>query len=147
MNVKRNSDAAVVSPSAPVLSIDGYRLLAFIIRCARIIALLQRFLPEKFLPPKDERIPPLLLQRLIQESKKLVPIWTRSGRRMPLSVVKMGWQFFLAITALRLSRADIWRAGHRDLVEVIDQVYSLLYKLGIKALEKKGRQKATGSSD
>jgi hypothetical protein len=146
MNV-RNNGVAVTARPEPVLSIDEFRLLVFVIWCARVLALLQRVLPEKFLPPKDERIPPLLLHRLIRESKKLVPRWTRLSRRIPLSAGKLGWQFFLAVTAIRLSRAEIWRAGHRDAAEIIEEVYSLLCDLGVKALEKKQRQKAAASGN
>ena len=141
-----NVQDIVTSTPEPVLSIDGYRLLVFIIRCARIISLLQ-LLPERFLPPKDERIPPLLLKRLIKKSKKLVPRWTRSARRMPLSVADLGWQFFLAVDSIKYSRAEIWQAGHKDVVEVIDDVYSVLHDLGVKAIEKKRRKKAAASPD
>ena len=47
--------------------------MIFIIRIARVIAFLQRFVPEKYLPPKEDRVPPSVLKRLIHELKKLIP--------------------------------------------------------------------------
>ena len=61
--------------AAPILSIDEFRSIIFIIRCARAIAFLQRFVPGKYLPPPEDRIPPSLLKRLIRELKKLIPKW------------------------------------------------------------------------
>ncbi len=59
----------------PILSIDEFRSVVFIIRCARAIAFLQRFVPGKYLPPHEDRVPPSLLKRLIRELKKLIPKW------------------------------------------------------------------------
>ena len=92
------------SPSpeaAPILSIDELHLVVFIIRCARVIAFLQRFVPERYLPPKEDRIPPSLLKRLIRELKKLIPKWKwiPSARKLPRSPAKLGDELFYAITA------------------------------------------------
>src|SRR3954470_18276847 len=127
-----------------MLSIDDYRLVVFIIRCARIIAFLQRFVPEKYLPPREDRVPPALLKRLIHELKKLIPTrkWTRSARAIPLSPAKLGDEFFYAIVALRMSRMELWRAGYKDCVAVLDEAYPVLYSIGIRARERKGRSKS-----
>jgi hypothetical protein len=132
------------SSQAPGLSIDEIGLVIFIIRCARVVAFLQRFAPAKYLPPEEERIPPSLLKRLIHELKKLVPKWkwTSSARALPRSPAKLGDELFYAITALRLSRAEISRAGYTDCVDVLDEVYSLLYSIGIRMRERKARSKA-----
>lgn len=128
---------------APILSIDDYRLVVFIIRCARTIAFLQRFVPEKYLPPHEDRVSPALLKRLIHELKRLIPKWkwTPSARMIPLSPAKLGDEFFYAITALRLSRMELWRAGYKDCVAVLDDAYSLLFSIGIRAKERKHRSK------
>ncbi len=132
------------SPSpraAPILSIDEVRSVVFIIRCARVVAFLQRFVPERYLPPKEDRIPPSLLKRLIRELKKLTPKWkwTSSARELPRSPAKLGDELFFAITALRLSRLEIWRAGYTDCVAALDEAYSLLYAIGISIRERKRR--------
>jgi hypothetical protein len=129
--------------AAPVLSIDELRSVVFIIRCARAIAFLQRFVPERYLPPKDDRVPPSLLKRLIHELKKLIPKWkwTSSARELPRSPAKLGDELFYAITALRMSRLEIWRAGYTDCVAVLDEAYELLYALGIRMRERKHRSK------
>ena len=44
--------------AAPILSIDELRSVVFIIRCARAIGFLQRFVPGKYLPPPEDRVPP-----------------------------------------------------------------------------------------
>ncbi len=134
------------SPSpqpAPILSIDELRSVVFIIRCARVIAFLQRFVPEAYLPPKEDRIPLSLLKRLIRELKKLIPKWKwiSSAREIPRSPSKLGDELFYAITALRMSRLEIWRAGYWDCVAVLDETYSLLYAIGIKMRERKQRSK------
>lgn len=130
--------------AAPILSIDDFRLVVFIIRCARVIALLQRFVPEKYLPPREDRVPPALLKRLIHELKSLIPKWKwiSSARALPRSPGKLGDEFFYAITALRTSRLELWRAGHTDCVAVLDEAYSLLYSLGIRVRERKHRSKS-----
>ena len=101
------------SPSpqpAPILSIDELRSVVFIIRCARVIAFLQRFVPDTYLPPKEDRIPNALLSRLIYELKKLTPKWKwiSSARALPRSPSKLGDELFYAITALRMSRIEIY---------------------------------------
>jgi hypothetical protein len=129
--------------AAPVLSIDELRSVVFIIRCARAIAFLQRIVPARYLPPKDDRVPPLLLKRLIHELKKLIPKWkwTSSARELPRSPAKLGDELFYAITALRMSRLEIWRAGYTDCVTVLDEAYELLYALGIRMRGRKHRSK------
>jgi hypothetical protein len=129
---------------ASVLSIDDLRLVVFIIRCARIIAFLQRFVPEKYLPPPEDRVPPALLKRLIHELKKLLPRWKwmSSARALPRSPAKLGDEFFYAITALRLSRIELWRAGYEDCVAVLDDAYSLLFSIGMRATERRRRSKS-----
>lgn len=127
-----------------VLPVDDLRLVVFIIRCARTIALLQRIVPEKYLPPREDRMPPTLLKRLIHELKKLIPKWkwTPSARTVPLSPAKLGDEFFYAITALRLSRMELWRAGYTECVAVLDDVYSLLFSIGIRVRERRHRSKS-----
>jgi hypothetical protein len=129
--------------AAPALSIDEIHLVVFIIRCARAIAFLQRVAPEKYLPPKEDRVPLTLLKRLIRELKKLIPKWkwTPSARKLPRSPAKLGDELFYAITALRLSRLEIWRAGYEDCASVLDEVYALLYSIGIRMRERKHRSK------
>jgi hypothetical protein len=134
---------------APILSSDELHLVIFIIRCARAIAFLQRVVPEKYLPPKEDRLPASLLQRLIHELKKLIPKWkwVSSARKLPRSPAKLGDEFFYAITALRTSRLEIWRAGYKDCVAVLDEVYALLYSIGIRTLARKRESKAQQTSD
>lgn len=141
IKVNSNGLEAPKPQAAPVLSIDDLRLVVFIIRCARIIAFLQRVVPEKYLPPHGDRVPPALLKRLIHELKNLIPRWkwTPSARAIPLSPAKLGDEFFYAITALRLSRMELWRAGYTGCVEVLDDAYSLLFSIGIRAQERKRR--------
>jgi hypothetical protein len=132
------------SPSlqaAPILSIDELRSVVFIIQCARVIAFLQRFVPERYLPPKEDRIPPSLLKRLLRELKKLTSKWKwiPSARELPRSPAKLGDEMFYAITALRTSRLEIWRAGFTDCVELLDDAYSLIYSIGIRMQERKHR--------
>lgn len=129
---------------APILSIDDLRLVVFVIRCARTIAFLQRFVPEKYLPPREDRVPPALLNRLIRDLKKLIPKrrWTSSARAVPLSPARLGDDFFYAIVALRLSRMEIWRAGYTDCVAVLDDVYSLLFSIGTRARERRHRSQS-----
>src|SRR3954466_14298545 len=121
--------------AAPILSTDELRSVIFIIRCARAIAFLQRFVPAKYLPPPEDRIPPSLLKRLIHELKKLVPRWkwTPAARALPRSPARLGEEFFYAIAALRMSRLELWRAGYTDCVAVLDDAYSLLYAIGVRA--------------
>jgi hypothetical protein len=142
MRVEANGHDAPRSHAAPILSIDELRLVVFIIRCARVIGFLQRFAPEKYLPPKEDRIPPSLLRRLIHELKKLTPQWQWiPSARALRSPAKLGDEMFYAITALRTNRLEIWRAGYTDCVEVLDEVYSLLYAIGTRMREKKQRAK------
>jgi hypothetical protein len=143
VQIGSNGQGAPKPEAAPVLSIDELALVVFIIRCARVIAFLQRFVPEKYLPAKEDRIPPSLLKRLIHELKKLIPRWKwiSSGRELPRSSAKLGEEFFYAITALRMSRLEIWRAGYKDCVAVLDEAYSFLYSLGIRMRERQHRSK------
>jgi hypothetical protein len=129
--------------SAPVLSIDELRSIVFIIRCARVIAFLQRFVPGKYLPPPEERVPPSVLKRLIHELKKVLPKWKwmSSSRAIPRSPARLGEEFFYAITALRMSRLELWRAGYTDCVDVLDEAYALLFSIGMKARERRHRSK------
>ena len=129
--------------AARILSVDELRLVVFIIRCARLIAFLQRFVPGRYLPPKEDRIPPSLLKRLIHELKKLIPKWNwiSSARKLPRSPTKLADEFFFAITALRTNRLEIWRAGYTDCVAVLDEVYSLLYAIGTRMRERKHRSR------
>jgi hypothetical protein len=129
---------------APILSIDEFRSVIFIIRCARVIAFLQRFAPGMYLPPPEDRIPLSLLKRLIHELKKLTPKWKwiSSSRTLPRSPAKLGDEFFYAITALRMSRLELWRAGYTDCVAVLDDVYSLLYSIGVRARARRHRSKS-----
>ena len=130
--------------AATILSIDELRSVVFIIRCARAIAFLQRFVPGRYLPPPEERIPPSLLERLIRELKKLISKWkwTPASRAIPRSPGKLGDEFFYAITALRMSRLELWRADHKDCVAALDDAYSLLFSIGVRARERKGRSKS-----
>jgi hypothetical protein len=144
IQVSANGPQALTPHAAPVLSIDELRSVIFIIRCARAIALLQLFVPGKYLPPDEERVPPSLLKRLIHELKKLIPKrkWMSSARALPRSPAKLGDEFFYAITALRMSRLELWRAGYTDCVAVLDEAYSLLYSIGIRARARRHRSKA-----
>ena len=130
--------------AAPILSIDEFRSIVFIIRCARAIAFLQRFVPGRYLPPHEDRVPPPLLKRLIHELKKLIPKWKwiSSVRSLPRSPAKLGDELFYAITALRMSRLELWRAGYTDCVAVLDDVYSLLYSIGIRTRARRHRSRA-----
>ena len=143
MQVGANGLDSPSPQAAPILSIDEFRSVVFIIRCARVIAFLQRFVPEKYLPPKEDRIPPSLLKRLIHELKKLIPRWKwiSSARQLPRSPAKLGDELFYAITALRTSRLEIWRAGYTDCVAVLDEAYALLYAIGIRMQERKRRSR------
>jgi hypothetical protein len=130
--------------AAPSLSIDDLRLVVFIIRCARIIGFLQRFVPEKYLPPREDRVPPALLKRLIHELKTLIPSWkwTPSARALPRSAARLGEEFFYAITALRMSRNELWRAGHTGCVAVLDDAYALLFSIGMRATGRRRRSRS-----
>ena len=136
-------DAPTPQPSA-ILSIDELRSVIFIIRCARAIAFLQRFVPGKYLPPPEDRIPAALLKRLTHELKKLIPkwSWTSSARSLPRSPAKLGDEFFYAITALRMSRLELWRAGYKGCVAALDDAYSLLFSIGIRARERRSRSRS-----
>jgi hypothetical protein len=144
IEVGANGLGAPAPRAAPILSIDEFRSIVFIIRCARAIAFLQRFAPGKYLPPHEDRVPPSLLKRLIHELKKLIPKWTwiSSARALPRSPAQLGDEFFYAITALRMSRLELWRAGCTDCVAVLDEAYSLLYSIGIRARARRHRSKA-----
>jgi hypothetical protein len=85
-----------------------------------------------------------LLKRLIHELKKLIPKWKwmSSARALPRSPAKLGDEFFYAITALRMSRLELWRAGYTDCVAALDDAYSLLYSIGIRARARGHRSKA-----
>jgi hypothetical protein len=144
IQVGANGLEAATPQAAPTLSIDEFRLVIFIIRCARAIAFLQRFVPGKYSPPHEDRVPPTLLKRLIHELKKLIPKWKwiSSARVLPRSPARLGEEFFYAITALRMSRLELWRAGYTDCVAVLDDVYSLLYAIGVRARARRHRSKA-----
>src|SRR5947209_6136945 len=135
---------AATPRAAPILSIDELRSVVFIIRCARAIGLLQRLVPGTYLPPPEDRVPPELLHRLIHELKKLVPKWrwTPSARSLPRSPAKLGDEFFYAITALRMSRLELWRAGRKDCVAALDDAYSLLFSMGVRAQERRRRSRS-----
>ncbi len=135
---------AATPQAAPILSIDELRSVVFIIRCARAIGLLQRLVPGKYLPPPEDRVPSELLHRLIHELKRLVPKWrwTRSAQSLPRSPAKLGDEFFYAITALRMSRLELWRAGYKDCVAALDDAYSLLFSIGARAQERKRRSRS-----
>jgi hypothetical protein len=143
--VDANGVGASTPQPAPILSIDQFRSVVFIIRCAREIAFLQRFVPGKYLPPAEDRVPPALLKGLIRELKKLIPKWkwkwTSSARALPRSPAKLGDEFFYAITALRMSRPELWRAGYTDCVAVLDEAYSVLYSIGTRARARTHRSK------
>ncbi|MHB1558837.1 MAG: hypothetical protein ACYC61_15400 [Isosphaeraceae bacterium] len=143
MQVGADGLEAPTPGAAPILSIDEYRTVVFIIRCARAIALLQRIVPGKYLPPREDRIPSPLLKRLIRELKKLLPKWKwiSSARAIPRSPAQLGDEFFYAITALRTSRLELWRAGYTDCVAVLDEVYSLLYSIGARARARRHRSR------
>jgi hypothetical protein len=130
---------------APILSTDELHRVVFIIRCARAIGFLQRFVPGKHLPPHEDRVPPELLHRLIHELKKLIPKWrwTPSARSLPRSPARLGDEFFYAITGLRMSRLDLWRAGYKDCVTALDDAYSLLFSIGLRAQERKRRSRSS----
>ena len=144
IQVGANGLEAPTPRAAPILSIDEFRSIVFIIRCARVIGFLQRFVPGKYLPPREDRVPPLLLKRLIHELKKIIPKWTwiSSARAIPRSPAQLGDEFFYAITALRMSRLELWRAGYTDCVAVLDEAYSLLFSIGIRARARRHRSKA-----
>jgi hypothetical protein len=142
IQIGANGLDAPTPQATPLLSIDQFRSVVFIIRCARVIAFLQRFVPGKYLPPPEDRIPPSLLKRLIRELKKLIPKWrwTPSARAIPRSTAKLGDEFFYAITALRMSRLELWRAGYEDCVAALDDAYSLLFSIGARASERRRRE-------
>jgi hypothetical protein len=142
--VGANGLEAPAARAAPILSIDEFRLIVFIIRCARAIAFLQRVVPGKYLPPPEDRVPPWLLQRLIHELKKVIPKWKwiSSARALPRSPARLGDEFFFAITAVRMSRLELWRAGYTDCVAVLDEAYSLLFSIGIRARARRRGSKA-----
>jgi hypothetical protein len=144
IQVGANGLEAPTPRAAPILSIDEFRSIVFIIRCARAIAFLQRFVPGKYLPPNEDRVPPLLLKRLIHELKSVIPkwAWISSARTLPHSPAQLGDEFFYAITALRTSRLELWRAGYTDCVAVLDEAYSLLFSIGIRARARRHRSKA-----
>ena len=144
IQVGANGLEAPTPRAAPILSIDEFRSIIFIIRCARAIAFLQRFVPGRYLPPHEDRVPPSLLKRLIHELKKVIPKWTwiSSARALPRSPAKLGDELFYAITALRMSRLELWRAGYTDCVAVLDEAYSLLFSIGIRARARRHRSKA-----
>jgi hypothetical protein len=104
--------------------------------------------PGKYLPPREDRVPPSLLKRLIHELKKLVPKWTwiSSARSLPLSPAQLGDEFFYAITALRMSRLELWRAGYTDCVAVLDEAYSCLFSIGSRARARRHRSESAETS-
>ena len=130
--------------AAPVLSTDELHSVVFIIRAARAIGLLQALVPSKYLPPPEDRVPSELLHRLIRELKKLVPKWrwTRSSQPLPRSPKKLGDEFFYAIAALRMSRGELLRGGYRESVAALDDAYSLLFAIGVRAQERKRQSRS-----
>ena len=62
VQVGDNGLEAPAPRAAPILSIDEFRSVIFIIRCARAIAFLQRFVPEKYLPPPGPASTNILIQ-------------------------------------------------------------------------------------
>ena len=143
-DARDGGDGATAPQAAPILSTDELHSAVFIIRCARAIGFLQRFVPGKYLPPPEDRIPPELLERLIHELKKLIPKWkwTRSARSLPRTPARLGDEFFYAITALRTSRLELWRAGHKDCAAALDEAYALLFSIGIRAQDRKRRSRS-----
>jgi hypothetical protein len=143
MQVGANRLDAPNPQAARILSRDELRTVIFIIRCARLVALLQRFVPEKYLPPEEDRVPPSLLKRLIHELKKLLPKWKwiSPARSVPRSPAKLGDELFYAIAALRMSRLEISRAGYTKCVAALDEAYALLYAIGTRVRERKQRSK------
>ena len=141
IQVGANGLEAPTPRAAPILSTDDLRLIVFIIRCARVIAFLQRFVPGKYLPPQEDRVPPPLLKRLIHELKKVLPKWkwVPSARALPRSPAQLGDEFFYAITALRTIRLELWRVGYADCVAVLDEAYALLFSIGIRARARRRR--------
>jgi hypothetical protein len=139
-----NGPEAPLPQAAPILSTDEFRSVVFVIRCARAIAFLQRFVPGRYLPPPEDRVPPSLLKRLIHELKKLIPEWkwVSPARAIPRSPAKLGEEFFYAIAALRMSRLELWRAGYTDCVAALDEAYSLLYSIGNRARARRDRAKS-----
>src|SRR3954470_19300493 len=142
-DTRGGGDDSPAPRAAPILSIDELHSVVFIIRCARAIGFLQRFVPGNYLPPPEDRIPPESLERLIHELKKLIPKWkwTPSARSLPRSPARLGDEFFYAITALRTSRLELWRAGYKDCVAALDDAYALLFSIGVRAGERKGRSR------
>jgi hypothetical protein len=143
-DARDGGDEAPKPRTAPILSTDELHSVVFIIRCARAIGFLQRVVPGKYLPPPEDRVPPELLNRLIHELKKLIPMWrwTPSARSLPRSPAKLGDEFFYAITALRTSRLELWRAGYTDCVAALDDCYSTLFSIGVRAQERRRRSRS-----
>ena len=141
---RHGGDEAPKPQAAPILSTDELHSVAFIIRCARAIGFLQRVVPGRYLPPPEDRVPPELLHRLIRELKKLLPKWrwTPTAGSLPRSPAKLGDEFFFAITALRMSRSELWRAGYKDCVAALDEAYSLLFSIGSRAQERRRRSRS-----
>jgi hypothetical protein len=137
-------DEATAPRAEPILSTDELHSVVFIIRCAWATGILQRFVPGKYLPPPEDRVPPELLHRLIRELKELLPKWrwTPSAGSFPRSPAELGHEFFYAITALRMSRLELWRAGYKDCVAALDDAYSLLFSIGARAQERKRRSRS-----
>jgi hypothetical protein len=72
--------------------------------------------------------------------------WMSSARKLPRSPAKLADEFFYAITALRLSRLEIGRAGYTYCVAVLDEVYSLLYAIGTRMRQRKHRSQGSEST-
>lgn len=141
---RHGGDEAPKPRAAPILSTDELRSVAFIIRCARAIGLLQRVVPGRYLPPPEDRVPPETLHRLIRALKGLLPKWrwTPSAGSLPRSPAELGDEFFYAITALRMSRLELWRAGYKDCVAALDEAYSLLFSIGSRAQGRRSRSRS-----
>ncbi len=56
-DTRNGGDEAPNPQAAPILSTDELHSLVFIVRCARAIGILQRFVPGRYLPPPEDRVP------------------------------------------------------------------------------------------
>src|SRR4051812_40825336 len=135
---------ATAPHAAPILSTDELHSVVFIIRCAGAMGFLQPFVPGRSLPPPEDRVPPDLLHRLIHELKRLIPKWrwTPSAGSLPRSPAKLGDELFYAITALRTSRLELWRAGYTDCVAALGGCNSTLFSIGVRAQERRRRSRS-----
>ena len=129
IQVGANGLEAPTPQAAPILSIDEFRSVIFIIRCARAIAFLQRFVPAKYLPPHEDRVPPSLLKRLIHELKKLIPKWKWISSGVTSSFVcQLGFALFSADHGQPgMSCLELWRSKlHGIASQVLDDAFGSL---------------------